>query len=249
MDKTQHEYLAGKLKLQNTEKRQHRRKKGSKIFLKAPVGQVPTFNPPIAISSRCHLFSLPIFREHILNIMGCGRRHSKSFISRNKHSDELKQYWVHIKVSKLLQTLIYCHYLMFFLFVLFCFFYNTKHFLNFSNKQTKKKLSTVFWLYYFAINVTCDFWKLIIYIYFFYIVFLDYHSHLKPYWTEQDCWQRSNSQRGGTSVWGLYDNKPTERVGAPGPAALLLDKPHHEKSSRCQRHDRYIMLNPSRAPL
>lgn len=63
MDKTQHEYLAGKLKLQNTEKDRAGERKKRKIFLKAPVGQVPTFNPPIAISARCRLFSLPVFKR------------------------------------------------------------------------------------------------------------------------------------------------------------------------------------------
>lgn len=62
MDKTQHEYLAGKLKLQNTEKDRAGERKKIKIFLKAPVGQVSTFNPPIAISARCRLFSFPDFK-------------------------------------------------------------------------------------------------------------------------------------------------------------------------------------------
>lgn len=44
MDKTQHEYLAGKLKLQNSEKDQAKERKSN--IPEAPVGQVPTFNPP-----------------------------------------------------------------------------------------------------------------------------------------------------------------------------------------------------------
>lgn len=54
MDKTLHEYLAAKLKLQNTKQKKRSRWKKeeeNKIFLKTPVGQVPTFNPPLAISS------------------------------------------------------------------------------------------------------------------------------------------------------------------------------------------------------
>lgn len=62
MDKTQHEYLAGKLKLQNTEKDRAGGRKKIKIFLKAPVGQMPTFNPLIALSAQ-RLFSPLLFKK------------------------------------------------------------------------------------------------------------------------------------------------------------------------------------------
>lgn len=80
-DKTVHEYLAAKLKLQNTKQKKSRWKenKENKTSLKTPVGEVATFHPPMKgpILLASFLLSFLSKKERYNNI-GCTESNSDS---------------------------------------------------------------------------------------------------------------------------------------------------------------------------
>lgn len=91
-DKTVHEYLAAKLKLQNTKQKKSRWKenKENKTSLKTPVGQVPTFHPPMKgpILLASFLLSFLSKKERYNNI-GCTESNSRFPRSRNLQTSKI----------------------------------------------------------------------------------------------------------------------------------------------------------------